>query len=97
MSNHAAVIQHRDFLADTHNEIHIVFDEQDSNAELVTDAAHRLHEFFRLIGVHAGGRFIQQQQFRVRCQSAGNLQLALLAVGQLDWLCNWLLCRGQRF
>ena len=50
----------------------------------------------RLVGVHAGGRLVQQQQLRVRGQGAGNLQLALLAVGQLAGLDVGLLVQVQR-
>ncbi len=39
-----------------------------------------LHQLLRLVRVHAGGRLVEQQQRRVRCQRADDLQTALRAV-----------------
>ena len=59
-----------------------MLDEHDGDLEHVADLDDILHELLRFRGVHAGGRLVEQQQRRVRCQSADDLQTALRAVGQ---------------
>ena len=59
-----------------------MLDEENGHAEAVPDGVDALQQLRRLRGVHAGGRLIQQQHFHVRGQGPGNLQLALLAIGQ---------------
>ena len=59
-----------------------MLDEHDGDLEHVADLDDVLHEFLRFGGVHAGGGLVEQQQRRVRCQSADDLQTALRAVGQ---------------
>jgi len=60
----------------------VVLDEQDGHVELVADAADELGELVRLLRIHAGSRLVEHQELRMRRQRAGDLQPALLAVGQ---------------
>ena len=76
------VIEHRDRLADSHNQIHIVFDQHDGDLERVPDLDDVLHQLRRLGRVHARRRLVQQKQGRVGTQGADDLQPALGAVGQ---------------
>ena len=71
-----------DAVGNVHDEIHVVLDEQDGHVELVADAADELGELVRLLRVHAGSRLVEHQELRMRRQRAGDLQPALLAVGQ---------------
>ena len=50
--------------------------------EAVADAADQLLELVGLGGIHACGGLVQQKQARLGGQRPGDLQLALLAVGQ---------------
>ena len=77
-----AEVQHRDALADAHDQIHVMLDQQDGDVELVPDAADDLHQLGGLGGVHAGGGLVQQQQLGAGGQGADDLQPALGAVGQ---------------
>ena len=83
VGNHLAVIQHHDPLADTHDQRHIMLDEQDGDAELLPDKGNGLHEFPGFGIVHARCRFVQAEELGVGRQCPGNLQLALLSVGQV--------------
>ena len=69
-------------LADPHDDFHVVLDEQDRDLELVAQPADEAHQVERLLRVHAGGGFVEQQQLRPGRQRARDLQPALAAVGQ---------------
>src|SRR5437870_4983923 len=49
--DHFAVIQDRDPLADAHHHAHVVLDQQDRDAELVTQALDQAHQLLLLVGV----------------------------------------------
>ena len=76
-----AVVQHVDAVGDVHDHVHVVLDQQHRVADLlqVADEAQQLHALRR---VHAGGGLVQQQELCIRGHRAGDLHLALLAVGQ---------------
>ena len=59
-----------------------MFDEQNRDVEFIPHKTDGLHQFGSLIGVHTSRRLVQQQQLGIRCQRSGDLQLALLSVGQ---------------
>ena len=61
-----------------------MLDEHDGDLEHVADLDDVLHELLRFGGVHAGGGLVEQQQLGIGRKGAGDLQLALLAVGQVD-------------
>ncbi|CCY06109.1 putative uncharacterized protein [Eggerthella sp. CAG:1427] len=82
-----AVVQHADALADTHDQIHVVLDEQNGDLEGIPDAADVLHQLRRLGRVHARRRLVQQQQQWPGGQRPDDLQTALCAVGQTPRLC----------
>src|SRR5580692_6680411 len=58
-----AEIQYRDAIADPHHQAYIVFDQQNGDASVLQfgDRIEQRHAFGH---VHAGGRFIQQQDIR---------------------------------
>ena len=59
-----------------------MLDQQNGDAEAVPDGIDAGKQLRCLRGVHAGGRLVQQQDLHIGGQGPGDLQLALLAVGQ---------------
>ena len=76
-----AVVEHGDPVAQAHDQLDVVLDQQDGDAR-VADAADAVHEVLALGRVHAGGGLVEQQQARLGGQRAGDLDQPLLAVGQ---------------
>ena len=60
-----------------------MLDEQDGHFKFVADVVDDLQQLLGLGGVHAGRRFVEEQQLHVGGQRAGDLQPALLTVGQV--------------
>ena len=60
-----------------------MLDEQDGKVKLLPDLPDEFGQLHRFLRVHAGGRLIQNKQPRVGRQRTGDLQTALLAVGQV--------------
>ena len=60
----------------------MVLDDQHREAVGGADAADQRSQLSLLGGVHAGGRFIEQQQLRPAGQGAGDLQAPPLPVGE---------------
>ncbi|VUX36462.1 Uncharacterised protein [Bifidobacterium longum subsp. infantis] len=63
-----------------------MFDQQDGDAETVTNRVDAVQQILSFGGVHAGGWFIKQQQFHAGGQCTRDFELALLAVGQVGRL-----------
>src|SRR6266568_1076286 len=76
------VLQHHDVLAGAHDEAHVVLDEQDGDAAPL-DLADELDEEVRLLLVHPPGRLVEDEQLRVGGEGAGDLEPALVAVGEV--------------
>src|SRR5688572_30983912 len=55
------VIEHRHALADRHDELHVVLDQPDADAEAVADEADQVHELAFFLRVHPGGGFVEEQ------------------------------------
>ena len=74
-------MQHRDALGEREGDVHVVLDQQhrDVGREAFDHGDHRR----RLGGREPGGRFVEQQGARPACQREEQLDLSLLAVGQL--------------
>ena len=60
-----------------------MLDEQDREAELGPQLPDERHHGDGLVRVHAGGRLVEQEQRRIAAEGAGDLQAALVAVGQV--------------
>ena len=60
----------------------MVLDEEDGQAEVLARLADERGQLVRFLRVHAGGRLVEQEQLRLRGERAGDLEAALLAVGQ---------------
>ena len=67
---------------DAHHDAHVVLDQQDADPLLVADREQQLVELGRFARVEAGGRLVEAQQARPGAQRAGDLEPALVAVGQ---------------
>ena len=77
-----AVVEHGDALADAHDDLHVVLDEQHRDAEFFlrkTDQVHEL-DFFR--GIHAGGGLVEQEQLRAGGEGTHDFEPALIAVAE---------------
>ena len=59
-----------------------MLDQQNRDAEPIPNGVDAGQKLCRFRGVHAGGRLVQQQNLHIGGQRAGDLQLALLAIGQ---------------
>ena len=77
-----AEVQHDDAVGDAHDELHVVLDEQHAHAALGVDLLDQPGEVPLLDRVGARGRLVEQQHSRLGAQRPGDLQPALLAVGQ---------------
>ena len=51
--------------------------------KVIPDLAHGLTKLKGFVRVHAGGRLVQKQKLRIRCQCPADLQLSLFPIGQL--------------
>ena len=76
------MIKHGDAIRDPHHDAHIVFDQQDRNAELVADAANECGHLGSLFRIHAGCWLIEEQELRAAAKCASNLEQALATVWQ---------------
>src|SRR3972149_5504186 len=72
------VVQDEDGLAELHDDLHVVLDDQDGLA-LVPEARDGRQELVQERAVHPGRRLVQQDQLRGRHQHADELQELLLA------------------
>src|ERR1700691_2289888 len=81
LDQHAPAHHDNDPCGKAENELHVVLDEQDSYVAGKT--GDRRKQFRALLPRHAGGRFVEQQNFRPRRQGERNFEEPLLAVGQL--------------
>ena len=77
------MIEDGDSFADGHDEFHVVFDEQDADAE--RSRMKRISSMSSIFscGIHAGGGLVEEQDLGLRGQSAGDFQAALVAVGKV--------------
>lgn len=61
----------------------MMFDQDDRNSQLIPQALDEIGSFGGFVHVHASGWLIQQEQFRLVCQSPPNLQPSLETVWQV--------------
>src|SRR4029077_20127812 len=61
---------------------HVMFDQQHRHVALVTNAADQIAEHINFFVVEAAGGFVEQQDFRIRGQGAGQLDALLSAERQ---------------
>ena len=76
-----AEIEHGDVVGDRLDQLHVVLDDQDGQA-VAFQAAQQLAQFLLLGRVQPGGRLVEQQQVGRPGQRAGDLDVALMAVGE---------------
>src|SRR5262245_1138003 len=77
-----AVVEHCHAVGDVHDHAHVVLDQRHGGAELSVDVEDEAAHVLFLLDVHAGHRFIQQQQRRLGSERPGQLHALLQAVGQ---------------
>ena len=78
-----AVVEHRDAVGDAHDDLHVVLDEEHGQALLLPELGDELGERRGLLRVHARGGLVEQEQLRLGRERAGDLEPALVAVGQV--------------
>lgn len=76
-----AVMQHEDPVRQAEDHLHLVFDKE--NGAVRREALDERHHLLRLLRPHAGGRLVQEQQLRIGDKGDGDLQGALLAMGEI--------------
>src|SRR6185436_16291169 len=77
-----AVVENEHRLAQPHDDLHVVLDEED-RAPLVAQPAHGGEQVVEQRAVHAGGRLVEQDQRRIGHEHAYELHQLLLAVGEI--------------
>lgn len=71
-------------VADGLDDVHLVGDEQDGQAELLVEVAQQLEDGAGGLGVECGGRLVGQQHLGVAGEGAGDAHALLLAAGELS-------------
>ncbi len=79
----AAEIEHHDFVADRHDEIHVMLDQEHGDVVLVANSSDQATKTLDLVVIEAAGRLIQQQKPRPRHKRAGKLDPFLQAERQV--------------
>src|ERR1700682_1331959 len=79
----AAVVQDGDAVGDLHHEPDHVLDEQDGDAALIPDAAQERIDLRHPHHAEADGRLVEKEHLGLAHESAGDLDEALLAEGEL--------------
>ena len=77
-----AVIEHDDAVGDVHHHAHVVLDQHDRRAVVVVDVEDEAAHVLLLLDVHAGHRFVEQQDGRLGGQRAAQFDALLQSVGQ---------------
>lgn len=83
LGDHLSVIQYENLVRYAHDQLHIMFDEQDGDALLVPDPGDEMVELTGFLGVHAGCGFVEQEQERLGGHGPGYLEASLSTVGKL--------------
>src|ERR1700722_8630568 len=74
-----AEFQRHDFVGYAHHQVHVVFNQQNADIELLPDAPHQTGEFVDLAVIEATRRFVEHQKFGPRHQRACQLDPLLPA------------------
>ena len=77
-----AEMQHGNLRRDVEHHVHVVLDQKDR--ELGVELHQKLGHLGRFARRQAGGRFVEQQNFRIAGEAEHDLELALLAVRQIS-------------
>lgn len=85
VENDGAGGQNDDALGKTEDQIHVVFDHQDR--EVGWQPVKRLFDARGFRGRHAGGRFVEQEDFRAKRHGKRDLDQPLLAISDFAHLC----------
>src|SRR3954471_12732442 len=76
-----SVMQDEDAVRDAHDELHAVLDED--HGALLVEPEDQVHHGARLLRAHAGGRLVEEEKPRVAGERDGDLEAALVAVGEV--------------
>ena len=81
---HLALVHDRDPVGGAHDHVHVVLDQDDRLIPRRSDPLDQGNQLRYLLGGHACRRFVQEQHLGVGCQDQTQLQLALVAMGQVS-------------
>src|SRR6478672_5664286 len=76
-----AVVEHGDAVAQAHDELHVVLDQEDG-AAVAADAVDELAQHHLLGGVHAGGGLVEGDELGIGGERPGDLEAPLVAVAE---------------
>src|SRR5579884_36489 len=77
-----AVVEYHDIVADRHDDPHVMLDQNNGNAVRIAKPADRLGDATTFFRVHAGRRFVEQQQPRTAGKRSRQFDRFLQAVGK---------------
>ena len=81
--HHAAVLEHRDVVADLLDHVHGVGDDHQRHAGLAIDIAQQLEDRVGALGVEGGGSLVAENDLGLASERAGNGHALLLPAGEL--------------
>src|SRR5215472_11098540 len=77
------VVQHRDVVGESHDDFHVVLDEEDSQAQLMWEPPEKLGQLVGLARVHPCGWLVEKQKPGAGRKRPGDFQAPLTAVGEV--------------
>ena len=81
--HHFSVLHHGDLVGDGADDVHLVRDHHDGDAQFLVDPAQHAEHLLGGLGVQGGGGLVGKQERRVACQRSGDAHALLLAAGEL--------------
>src|SRR5438034_3771748 len=75
-----AVGEHLDALAEVHDQVHVVLDDDHGETIALADLVDEAEDAARLAGVHPRGRFVEHEKTRPGGEGPHQLQPALVAI-----------------
>jgi len=78
------IVEHNQAAADTHDDFHVMLNKENGDMEMLLHGLYQIHQSDFFSGIHTGGRFIQEKQFRAGGKGANQLDFPLEAVRKRD-------------
>ena len=75
-------IEHRDALAQVHDHVHVMLDQDDGQLHTLVDPPDQLDQLERFLRIHAGRRLVEQEESGLQGERSRHFKLALKTVGQ---------------
>src|SRR5215475_12132324 len=78
----ASMLEHGHPIGYSHDQLHVVLDEQNGEPIVVAEASDQLHQLLRLRGIESACRLVEQEQPRLQCERARQLEPFLESQGK---------------